>query len=325
MIVVTNDEGTSGVPETARLLKEGVPALDAVEAGIRLVEADENVRTVGRGGWPNLLGEVELDASMMDGTTLRTGAVGALKGFLHPVSVARQVLERLPHEMLVGEGAARFATEIGAEAGDLLAPHARAAWQAWFAEEVDASAKARWPNVPLAALCRQSIDPEIGQDTTVFLAADHRGNLAAGTSTSGWGWKYPGRLGDSPLIGAGSYADSRYGACACTGAGEMAIRAGTARAVVAYMKMGMSVAAAVAEAVEDMRALKGGIISRITIHAVDTRGNHKVVAVNGNPDNTYWIWTPERTTPIRLPAEIVPIGEYTVKPTASLRYARLKL
>jgi L-asparaginase len=105
----------------------------------------------------------------------------------------------------------------------------------------------------------------------------------------------------------------------------MAIRAGTARAVVAYMKMGMSVAAAVAEAVEDMRALKGGIISRITIHAVDTRGNHKVVAVNGNPDNTYWIWTPERTTPIRLPAEIVPIGEYTVKPTASLRYARLKL
>lgn len=130
MIVVTNNEGTSGVPETARLLKSGAPALDAVEAGIRLVEADENVRTVGRGGWPNLLGEVELDASVMDGTTLRTGAVGALKGFLHPVSVARQVLERVPHELLVGEGAGRFAAEIGAEAGDLLTPHARAAWQA---------------------------------------------------------------------------------------------------------------------------------------------------------------------------------------------------
>src|SRR5689334_7852905 len=122
MIVVTNNEGTSGVPETARLLEDGQVALDAVE----------NVRTVGRGGWPNLLGEVELDASVMDGTTLRTGAVGALKGFLHPVSVARQVLERLPHEILVAEGAAHFATEIGAEAGDLLAPHARDAWQAWF-------------------------------------------------------------------------------------------------------------------------------------------------------------------------------------------------
>src|SRR3954462_12663025 len=87
MIVVTNNEGTSGIPVTARLLAEGATALDAVEAGIRLVEEDENVRTVGGGGWPNLLGEVELDASVMDGTMLRTGAVGALEGFLHPVSV----------------------------------------------------------------------------------------------------------------------------------------------------------------------------------------------------------------------------------------------
>jgi L-asparaginase / beta-aspartyl-peptidase len=325
MIVVTNNEGTSGVPQTARLLREGRPVLDAVEAGIRLVEADEKVRTVGRGGWPNLLGEVELDASVMDGTTFRTGAVGALKGFLHPVSVARQVLERLPHEILVGEGAARFATEIGAEAGDLLAPHSRAAWQAWFAGELDARTRQRWPDVPLAALCRDAIDPEVGHDTTVFLASDRQGHIATGTSTSGWGWKYPGRLGDSPLIGAGSYADSRYGACACTGAGEMAIRAGTARAVVAYMKMGKGVADAVAEAVEDLRALKGGIISRITIHAIDARGNHKVVAVNGNADNTYWLWTPERATPVSLSAEIVPIGAYAPKPTASLRYARLKL
>ena len=325
MIVVTNNEGTSGVPETARLLKDGRAALDAVEAGVRLVEADEDVRTVGRGGWPNLLGEVELDASVMDGTTLRTGAVGALKGFLHPVSVARQVLERLPHEFLVGEGAAHFAAEIGAEAGDLLAPHARNAWQAWFASEVDADTKTRWPNVPLAELCRHAIDPEVSRDTTVFLAADRQEHIASATSTSGWGWKYPGRLGDRPLIGAGSYADSRYGACACTGAGEMAIRAGTARAVVAYMKMGKGVGEAVAEAVEDMRALKGGIISRITIHAIDARGNHKVVAVNGNPENTYWLWTPDRTAPVRLPAEIAPIGEYAPKPTASLRYARLKL
>ena len=106
MILLTNNEGTLGVPTTARHLADGQDALDAIEAGIKLIEADPTVRTVGRGGWPNLLGEVELDASLMHGTTLRTGAVGALKGYLHPVSVAREVMRRLPHELIVGEGAA---------------------------------------------------------------------------------------------------------------------------------------------------------------------------------------------------------------------------
>ena len=219
MIVVTNNEGTSGVPVTARLLAEGAAALDAVEAGIRLVEEDENVRTVGRGGWPNLLGEVELDASVMDGTTLRTGAVGALKGFLHPVSVARQVLERLPHEFLVGEGAARFAAEIGAEAGELLMPHARDAWRRWFETR---SARKR------AHVARRADGGAVPPRHRSGGRPGHhglprqrrRGDIAVGTSTSGWGWKYPGRLGDSPVIGAGAYADTRYGACACTGVGR---------------------------------------------------------------------------------------------------------
>ena len=101
-------EGTLGVPTTARMLAQGAHGLDAIEAGIRLIEADPSVRTVGRGGWPNLLGEMELDACMMDGSTLRSGAVGALQGFLHPVSVAREIIRRLPHEFLVGDGAARF-------------------------------------------------------------------------------------------------------------------------------------------------------------------------------------------------------------------------
>src|ERR1700729_2660156 len=105
MILVTNNEGTVGVPSTVRLLAAEAPALDAIEAGIRIIEADPSVRTVGRGGWPNLLGEMELDACMMDGTTLRSGAVGALQGFLHPVSVARAIMRHLPHEFLVGAGA----------------------------------------------------------------------------------------------------------------------------------------------------------------------------------------------------------------------------
>ncbi|HEY7577662.1 MAG TPA: isoaspartyl peptidase/L-asparaginase, partial [Acetobacteraceae bacterium] len=100
MILLTNNEGTVGAPTTARMLAEGAHALDAIEAGIRLVEADPSVRTVGRGGWPNLLGEMQLDACVMDGTTLRTGAVGALQGYLHPVSVARAIMRHLPHEFL---------------------------------------------------------------------------------------------------------------------------------------------------------------------------------------------------------------------------------
>ncbi|MEZ0168174.1 N(4)-(beta-N-acetylglucosaminyl)-L-asparaginase [Microvirga sp. TS319] len=326
MIIVTNNEGRSGIMATAKLLAQGLAGLDAIEAGVRLVEADETVRTVGRGGWPNLLGDVELDASVMDGTTLRTGAVGALKGFLHPVSVARQVLERLPHELLVGEGAKRFATEIGAEAGDLLMPHARTAWQRWFNDEVSERERGQWPNVPMTDLCRHAIDPEIGRDTTVFIGQDRNGDIAAGTSTSGWGWKYPGRLGDSPVIGAGSYADTRYGACACTGVGEMSIRAGTARAVVLYMKMGMSVEEAVYEAVTDMRALKGGLIGRVTIHAIDTAGGHKVVAVNGLPENHYWIWHEGLETPVSRPAEIIAISEDPApKPTAHRRYEQMDL
>ncbi|HEX3995307.1 MAG TPA: N(4)-(beta-N-acetylglucosaminyl)-L-asparaginase [Acetobacteraceae bacterium] len=306
MILVTNNEGSVGVPTTVRLLADGAPALDAIEAGIRLIEADPNVRTVGRGGWPNLLGDVELDACLMDGTTLRTGAVGALRGYLHPVSVAREVMRRLPHELLVGEGAARFAHEIAAPTADNLIDDSRRVWQAWFDRTLTSAQRQAWPDIPLAELCRHAIDPETGRDTTVFLAHDAGNNICSGTSTSGWGWKYPGRLGDSPIIGAGSYADTRYGAAACTGAGEMTIRCCTARSVVLYMKRGATVADAVLEAVEDMRALQTGLINRVTIHAIDPGGDHKVVAVNGTGGNVYWLWEGSGE-PVQRPAEAIPL------------------
>jgi L-asparaginase len=319
MILVTNNEGTSGAPVTARMLREGAATLPAIEAGIRVIEADPTVRTVGRGGWPNLLGEVELDAAVMDGTTLRVGAVGALKGFLHPISVARAVMERLPHVFLVGEGAARFAREIGAEPGENLTPDSERVWRAWYEKEVPEASKRRWSEAPLIDLCKHAVDPEVGHDTTVFIALDSKGEIGGGVSTSGWGWKYPGRLGDSPVLGAGMYADSRYGACACTGAGEMTIRAGTSRAVVLYMKMGMSVDEAVREAIEDMRRLKGGLIDRVTIHAIGANGQHKVVAVNGDA-NTYWLWRDGDTAPQSLPAEIVTISPKVPRLPPSTKY-----
>jgi L-asparaginase / beta-aspartyl-peptidase len=311
MMLLANEEATSGVAKTAELLKQNQPALHAIEAGIRLVECDEAVHSVGRGGLPNLLGEVELDAAVMEGTMLRTGAVGALKGFLHPISIARQVLERLPHELLVGEGAAHFASEINAEKDDLLTPHSQMVWQTWFENEVSEQDRGRWPDVSLAEYCQCAIDSKRGRDTAVILAIDAGGNVASGTSTSGWGWKYPGRIGDAAIIGAGSYADSRYGACACTGAGEIAIRCSTARSVVLYMKLGMSVDEAVREASNDLRALKGGLLSQITLHAIDVEGRHKALCVNGDP--SYWLWTPDHERPMSLPAESLTINQWSTR------------
>ena len=304
-ILVANSEGTPGVGATARMLADGGRGLDAIEAGIRLVEADTSIRTVGRGGWANLLGEVELDAAIIDGNSFRSGAVGALKGFLHPISIARQVMERLPHVFLVGDGAARFAREIGAETAENLIPDSKRVWQEWFEANLSPEQQAKWPEVPMIDLCRHAIDPEKGRDTTVFLTRDARHEIMAGVSTSGWAWKYPGRLGDSPVIGAGCYADTRHGAAACTGTGEMAIRAGTARAIVLYMKMSLSLEDAMGEAVEDLRRLQGGLIQRITLHAIDRDGAHKVVAVNADQPLSYWLWREGEGEPHAEPAEMV--------------------
>lgn len=305
MIFVANSEATPGVGTTARLLAAGAAGLDAIEQGIRLVESDVSIRTVGRGGLPNLMGEVELDAAIMNGTTFRTGAVGGLQGFAHPISIARQVMERLPHELLIGEGAARFAREIGAETADNLTPDSERVWRQWWEKNVTGEARKRWPEIPLAELCRQAIDPEKGRDTTVYLTLDGNDEIMSGVSTSGWAWKYPGRLGDSPVIGAGSYADSRFGAAACTGTGEMAIRAGTARSVVLYLKTGMSLEAAVDTAIDDLRQLTGGLIDRITLHVIDRAGRHRVVAVNAREQLTYWLWRQGDAAPRAEPAEIV--------------------
>jgi len=321
LIILTNDEGRPGVGHTAAKLGEGATALDAIEAGVRLVEADPAIHTVGRGGLANIEGRVQLDALLMDGDTLRTGAVGALEGFAHPITVARAVMERLPHEILVGAGAARFAAEIGAEPADNLTDAAAEAWADWFQATVPKAEQARWRgNAALAPYVRGAIRvdllpdeaptaaadaPPRGADTTTFLAIDGKGSVAAGVSTSGWAWKYPGRLGDSPIVGAGAYADSRFGAAACTGTGEMAIRAGTSRAIVLYMKMGLDVAAAVDAAIDDLRALKGGLIDRITIHAIDREGRDRVVAVNARQERSFWRWRAGEAAPARIVAERV--------------------
>lgn len=259
-VLVGSANALVGMDAGWAVLAAGGTALDAVEAVTRLVEDDEDDHTVGTGGYPNLLGEVELDASVMDGATRKAGAVAGLRGFRNPVSVARAVMERLPHVLLVGDGAARFAAEIGAERGELLTAEAERAWLARLDEALGGRATvadvvAGRAGVGLVELARLASDPERVAGTVDVLARDAAGHLAVAVSTSGWAWKYPGRAGDTPVIGAGNYADDRAGAAACTGFGELAIRSGTAARVVAAMRAGLDVEAACTAALRDLAGL----------------------------------------------------------------------
>ncbi len=290
--ILVSNEGQYGIAESVRLLKQGAHALDAIEAGIKLVELDIRAETVGYGGAPNAIGEMELDGSIMNGTDLRSGSVGALRGFKHPISVARAVMEKTPHVLLVGCGAERFAEEIGAEPFDMLAPQSRSRMEAWKLKSMSEKQRAEWPNTPLLPLMNWEPKENLSLGTVTFLALDKFGNLCGGVSTSGWAYKYPGRLGDSPLVGAGIYVDSRYGGATCTHSGEMTIRAGTARAVVAYLKKGASLKEAVHEGIEDLNALKGGYIGPVIIHAMSKEGE-AYVAVTGRAkcsDYDYFAW-----------------------------------
>ncbi len=304
MLLLTNYEGRSGVPKAVELLKAKTGGLRAMIEGIKIVEEDLNIHSVGQSSWPNILGELQLDSAVMDGDTRRTGAVGALRGFKHPVEVAYNVMLRLDHELLVGEGAERFAGEIGAEKNKNETEHSVQAWKTHMESVLTDQQKKLFPNINLLEIQGVARDPEKAFDTTVYLSLDHAGSLSTATSTSGWPWKYPGRLGDSPIIGAGSYADSRFGACACTQTGEMTIRSGTARIVVLYLQMGYALKDAVYEAAKDVTELKTGFIGDVTIHAINSRGEYLVLGVNSKRENKYLVWSDSMPSPEVRAAEI---------------------
>lgn len=305
--IVTSEYGDVGIPPAIQLLRDGGTALDAVEAAVRVVESNPDDHTVGLGGLPNLVGEVELDASIMDGRTLRAGAVGSLRGYENPISIARKVMEELPHVLVVGEGAARFAAEMGFGKRDLLTPEAEQLWRKRLEEEVppERMGELRYRE-RMRELVRLATDPERANETVNVMVRDACGDIACGVSTSGWAWKYPGRLGDSPIIGAGGYADNRYGAAACTGRGEMAICFSTARSVILYMKMGMSVEEACVEAMNDFRGLQDLYAGGISIRAMDRDG--RPAGASNRPDRFLWHWHDGMDGPARLPLTYVDTG-----------------
>ncbi|MBU1699111.1 MAG: N(4)-(beta-N-acetylglucosaminyl)-L-asparaginase [Candidatus Eisenbacteria bacterium] len=288
---MANGEGEIGLPAAVAALQGGASALTAVERGIGVVEADPSIHSVGRGGIPNLLGEVECDAAIMNGRTLQVGVVGALQGYLNAISVARQVMERLPHAVLAGDGARRFAAEIGARKADMVTEEARAFHRQWLEKHLSDERLAAWPEGPLAEYAWITAKSVMAKGTTIYLALDEQGRMAGGTSTSGWAGKYPGRLGDSPIIGAGLYVDERYGACGCTHTGEMTIRLSTAHAVVQSMKHGATVEEACRDAAQEIVDLKEGFLGPVAIHAIDAKGNAHAVSTRDLGEKIkYCVW-----------------------------------
>ncbi|MGR5500364.1 N(4)-(beta-N-acetylglucosaminyl)-L-asparaginase [Vibrio sp. DNB22_10_4] len=304
MIVLSNSEAWPGINETAQMLKAGKNGLDAIIYGIEKVEAEPKIRSVGYGGWPNLIGDMEFDGAVMDGDTLRTGAVGAVKDHFHVTRIARKVMEVLNHEILVGEGATRFAYEMGFECGNPLLEDSK---EVWFKklQEVTGEENPDMATRALAGLNSMITDPEKVRDTTVFLTKDVNKSMYAATSTSGWAWKYPGRLGDSPIAGAGFYADSRYGAAACTHTGEMTIRANTSYSIIMAMRLGYSLDKAIEMAINELHHLETGFLAGVVIHAIDKDDNYRVINVGCEEEIKYWVYKtgmskPEQKVAVRL-------------------------
>lgn len=213
------------------VLKKGGRALDAVEAGVRVPEADPKERSVGYGGRPDRDGRVTLDACIMDEMS-NIGSVGCLEYIKHPISVARAVMEKTPHVMLVGDGALQFALSQGFPKENLLVPDSEREWKEWLKTS---------EYKPIANI--------ENHDTIGMIALDAAGNLSGACTTSGMAFKMHGRLGDSPIIGAGLYVDNEIGAATATGHGEEVIRISGCHLVVELMRQGRSPQKACEEAV----------------------------------------------------------------------------
>lgn len=223
--------GIEANQEAWKVLAANGTALDAVEQGVRLVEADPNERSVGYGGRPDRDGRVTLDACIMD-EKANIGAVACMEYIKHPISVARAVMEKSPHVMLVGEGALQFAREQGFKKENLLTAESEKEWKEWLKN----------------ANYKPIVNIE-NHDTIGMIALDSHGNLSGACTTSGMAYKMHGRVGDSPIIGAGLYVDNEVGAATATGHGEEVIRVVGAHLVVEQMRHGKSPQQACEEAV----------------------------------------------------------------------------
>ncbi len=232
IVISTWNHGLAANQAAWQVLSKNGRALDAVETGVKIPEADPKVNSVGYGGYPDRDGKVTLDACIMDEND-NCGAVAFLQHIMHPISVARRVMEDTPHVMLAGTGALEFALSKGFKKQNLLTPEAEKAWKEW--------------------LKTAKYEPKINSerhDTIGMLALDANGKLSGACTTSGMAWKMHGRIGDSPIIGAGLYVDNEVGAACATGVGEAVIRTVGSHLVVELMRQGKNPQEACRAAVE---------------------------------------------------------------------------
>jgi N4-(beta-N-acetylglucosaminyl)-L-asparaginase len=275
-VVISSANGLEAVKKAMEILKAGNDPLDAVIAGVNIVEDDPNDMSVGYGGLPNEDGEVELDASCMHGPTHRAGAVGALKCIKNPSKVARLVMERSNRIFLVGDGALRFALAHGFKKENLLTDKAREIWLQW---KDNLSTHDDWEPP------KDKEGIPITHGTINCNAVDANGNIAGVTTTSGLPFKVAGRVGDSPLIGAGLYVDNEVGAAGSTGHGEANIKVVGAHTVVEFMREGVPPEEACLRALQRIvdlhkRTAKWyGDLQNVNFYAVNRKGQYAAASI----------------------------------------------
>ncbi|WP_374295025.1 N(4)-(beta-N-acetylglucosaminyl)-L-asparaginase [Sphingomonas sp.] len=302
LIVSTWDFGAAANDAAFAAMKAGGTLIDAVEAGGKVPEADPSNHSVGYGGYPDRDGHVTLDAVIMDDAG-GVGAVAALEETMHAISVARAVMEKTPHTMLVGEGATRFARDQGFPRENLLTPEAEAEWRKWLTTAQYRPVANSEVGTYGAAAPHRTPGGALDHDTIGLLARDTSGRMAGACTTSGMAFKMRGRVGDSPQVGAGLYVERGVGGATSTGLGEEVTRvSGTAR-VVASMRAGLAPQAACEEVVRHIAHLRGDAIKGVQVGflAMDTRG--RIGAFCLLPGFTYAVTdTAGRTRVLKAPS-----------------------
>jgi len=310
-LIISSANGLNALTLGMGLMKRGTDTLEAVVSTVNVVEDDPKDNSVGYGGLPNEDGDVELDASVMHGPTRRAGAVGSIRHVKNPSKVAKLVMERTDHLMLVGPGALRFAEAHGFERINLLTEDSRRRWLAWketmsdrdswgpglsdpeWKEKISGLLPAQWSEeqkaAELAYMRELILHPPTG--TINCLAVNEKGDISGTTTTSGLAWKLAGRVGDSPIIGAGLFVDNEVGAAGSTGRGEENIKICGAHTIVEMMRKGMSPTDACLEACKRVAWSYNNDKTRlrkfnITFYALNKSGMHGSAVLWGTPSRS---------------------------------------